>query len=175
MAQEFTINSEVIESKINSLLPSQGGMGAGVDFSASTMIVPIIDLTEAASGAGLRQDLQRSLSHGDATVFDVANTTTTVISTTGYWRVIGTASNLQNASRVNSTSIILSDGTTDKIIWALNAYQDSTTAIFAVPFDLNVFLSAGDTLKVSSNSAQAIIIGSVRQIASIDGVLINPS
>ena len=36
MAQEFTINSTAIESKINQLLPSQGGFGAGVDFSAST-------------------------------------------------------------------------------------------------------------------------------------------
>ena len=46
MAQEFTINSESIESKINQLLPSQGGKGAGIDFSASTMVIPIVDLTE---------------------------------------------------------------------------------------------------------------------------------
>ena len=52
MGQEFTINSAAIESKINELLPSQGGYGAGIDFSASTTIIPIIDLTETASGSG---------------------------------------------------------------------------------------------------------------------------
>ena len=61
MAQEFTINSEAIESKINQLLPSQAGFGAGIDFSASTMVIPIVDLTETAEGSGLRQDLQKSL------------------------------------------------------------------------------------------------------------------
>ena len=58
MASEFTIKSEQIESKINQLLPSQGGYGAGVDFSASTMVIPIVDLTETAEGSALRQDLQ---------------------------------------------------------------------------------------------------------------------
>jgi len=43
--QQFRINSQVIEDKYNSLLPSQGGQGAGVDLSASTMVIPIIDLT----------------------------------------------------------------------------------------------------------------------------------
>ena len=46
MAQEFTIKSQQIEDKINQLLPSQGGFAAGVDFSASSMVIPIVDLTE---------------------------------------------------------------------------------------------------------------------------------
>ena len=78
MAQEFTINSEVIESKINSLLPSQGGYGAGIDFSASTMIIPIIDLTATASGDTLRTDLQRSVSFNNATVIAVIQRVITI-------------------------------------------------------------------------------------------------
>jgi len=175
MGSEYFINSQELEDKVRQLLPSQGGAGAGFDLSASTQIIPIIDLTESAEGSNLRQDLQISISHSNATVFNVANTTTSVISNTGYWRIIGTASTLSNPTRVNSASIILNDGTTDKIVWALNAYQDTTNGIFGVPIDLNVFLSAGDTLKISSNSGQAIIIGSVRQIADIDGVLANPT
>ena len=46
MAQEFTINSTKLEDKINQLFPRQGGFGAGVDLSASTQIIPIVDLTE---------------------------------------------------------------------------------------------------------------------------------
>ena len=42
MAQEFTIKSQQIEDKINQLLPTQGGFQPGVDFSASTMVIPIV-------------------------------------------------------------------------------------------------------------------------------------
>ena len=58
MAQEFVIKSKILEDKINQLLPSQGGAQAGIDLSATTQIVPIIDLTESAEGSTLRQDLQ---------------------------------------------------------------------------------------------------------------------
>ena len=64
MAQEFTIKSKAIEDKVNQLLPTQGGYGAGVDFSASTMVIPVVDLTESAEGGTTRQDLQSALSHG---------------------------------------------------------------------------------------------------------------
>ena len=87
MGQEFTIKSDLIEDKINQLLPSQGGFQAGVDFSASTMVVPIIDLTETAEGGTTRADLQTALSLTSATSFDVSNTTTTIVNTTGYWRI----------------------------------------------------------------------------------------
>ena len=79
MAEEFTIKSTTIEDKINQLLPSQGGFGAGVDFSASTMVIPIVDLTETAEGSVLRQDLQSALSHGSITSFKVAGATTTLV------------------------------------------------------------------------------------------------
>ena len=57
MAQEFTINSTAIEDKINQLLPSQGGFQPGVDFSASTMVIPIVDLTETAEGSDVQVNL----------------------------------------------------------------------------------------------------------------------
>ena len=83
MAQEFVIKSQDIEDKINQLLPSQGGFQAGVDFSASTMVVPIIDLTETAEGATARQDLQTASSLNSSSAFVVNNTSTTIITTTG--------------------------------------------------------------------------------------------
>jgi|TARA_R110000823_G_scaffold313663_1_gene441584 hypothetical protein len=176
MAQEFTINSTAIESKINSLLPSQGGAGAGVDFSASTMIVPIIDLTEAASGAGLRQDLQRSISHTTTTVFDVSNTTSTVLSTTGYYFFKLCVGLRVNNSIEGVAQVILNDGTTNKVIYEVNAgSMGSTTTLSPINAELNVFLAAGDSVKLSTNSVNIQIVGIYRQIASIDGVLVNPS
>ena len=127
MAQEFSINSSAIESKINQLLPSQGGFGAGVDFSASTMVIPIVDLTETAEGSDVRSDLQTAISHDTATVFSVSNTTSTIINTTGYWRVFGTVTIQANASGVESCSIILNDGSTDKTIYGMNTAINSNT------------------------------------------------
>jgi len=85
MGQEFFINSQELEDKIRQLLPSQGGAGSSFDLSASTQIVPIIDLTESAEGSGLRADLQTSLSHGSCTELSVQSTTPNFISWTGYW------------------------------------------------------------------------------------------
>ena len=58
MGQEFFINSQLLEDQVRKLLPSQGGQGAGFDLSASTQIIPVIDLTESAEGSNLRSDLQ---------------------------------------------------------------------------------------------------------------------
>tara|TARA_B100000579_G_scaffold412426_1_gene404160 strand:+ start:860 stop:1390 length:531 start_codon:yes stop_codon:yes gene_type:complete len=176
LAEEFIIKSEAIEDKINQLLPSQGGFQAGVDFSASTMVIPIVDLTETAEGSALRLDLQKSFSHNTATVFAVNNTTTTVVTTTGYFRIIGTATvtTLTTPGTDPKCAIILSDGTTDKEIWS-QAIQSTGNAVgSSVAIDLLVKLDAGDSLKISSNKAGADINGSVRQIADLSGNLTNP-
>lgn len=166
MAQEFTIKSPTIEDKINQLLPSQAGLGAGIDFSASTMVIPIVDLTETAEGSGLRVDLQSALSHSTATAFSVVNTTTNIVTTTGYFRVFGNASNLNSQAK-----IILTDGTTAKTLYYQQGYTGST---ISDNFDFIVKLVAGDTLQASSISTGAYISGSTRQIADINGNLTNP-
>ena len=61
MGQEYFINDQTLENKVRELLPSQGGAGAGFDLSASTQIIPIVDLTESAEGSNLRQDFKISL------------------------------------------------------------------------------------------------------------------
>ena len=175
MAQEFTIKSEEIESKINQLLPTQGNAMPGVDFSASTMVVPIVDLTETAEGSALRQDLQTAFSHTQSISFDVTNTTATVINTTGYYRITAVSFILyQNVNASNS--IIINDGVTDKTVWlhsTLNApITDGTNS--TTQTDTIVKLEAGDSLVVKSDSAQGTITGCVRQIADISGNLINP-
>ena len=168
MAQEFTINSSAIESKINQLLPSQGGFGAGVDFSASTMVIPIVDLTETAEGSDVRPDLQTALSLNSVTSFTVSNATTTLVSTTGYYRVFGTASTIS----ANQARIELTDGATTKIIKQFNFNSGSNASL--INFDFIVFLPAGDSLQVVAGSTGQIIAGCTRQIADVSGNLINP-
>jgi hypothetical protein len=174
MAQEFTIKSQQIEDKINQLLPSQGGFQPGVDFSASTMVIPIVDLTETAEGSSLRQDLQTALSLTSATTFNVNNTTTTIISTTGYYRITAGFSMRTRAAGSENLAINLTDGVTTKAIWSTivegggvdNNYINDVV-------DYIVFLEAGDSCTITASS-QATIRGSSRQIADINGNLINP-
>ena len=173
MAQEYFINSEELETKIRQLLPSQGGKGAGQDLSASTQIVPIIDLTESAEGSNVRADLQSALSHDTITQFNTIDETETVLNNTGYYRFQGfmtiakTDTNVQLQLKVN-------DGATDKIMFLLRSIAGSNATYVVQPFDFTVFLSAGDSIISSSNSADGIIDGYFRQIASIDGTLTNP-
>jgi len=174
MAQEFTINSTAIEDKINQLLPSQGGFGAGIDFSASTMVIPVVNLTEAAEGSSLRQDLQAALSFGSVTSFNVANATTSIITTTGYWRVFGTMTSVDVAN-VSLNQFILNDGTTDKIILSGNTgLTNGGGQNPIISFDFNVFLKAGDSLIAKSTTSALALAGAVRQLADINGTLTNP-
>ena len=175
MGQEFIIKSQNLEDKVNQLLPSQGGFQAGVDLSASTTIIPIVDLTESAEGSGLRQDLQSAISHNN-TPFDVNSATTTIVSTTGYYRVTGTGLIVGDNTIVPKVSLIITDGATAKTVWSLTfgltfgsgAYFESQN------IDLICFLGAGDSLQAFSSDTKQRIIGSTRQIADINGNLTDP-
>ena len=171
MGQEFIIKSQALEDKINQLLPSQGGFEAGVDLSASTTVIPIIDLTESAEGSGLRQDLQTALSLVSATAFDVNNTTTTIINTTGYFRVTGTFTMRSDTSVVQNIDINMTDGTTTKKVYGSTSTNGGNT--YSYDFDKVFVVKAGESISVTA-SAQARFIGSSRQIADINGNLVNP-
>ena len=163
MGQEFVIKSTTLEDKINQLLPSQGGAQAGVDLSASTTIIPIIDLTESAEGSGLRQDLQSALSHDVITAFSVNNATNTVlVNTTGYFRVFGVA----NIVSGGNGSLNLFDSATSKNLFLAGAAG-------LITYDFIVFIAAGDSLRCTASSNSSLI-GNTRQIADISGNLVNP-
>lgn len=175
MGQEFFINSEELESKIRELLPSQGGSGAGFDLSASTQIVPIVDLTESAEGSNVRADLQTALSFTSATAFQISNASTTIINNTGYFRVIGTMSVQADNSGNRKSNFELTDGATTKEILGIEVGTTSAAGIIkVVPVDFIVFLNAGDSLIASSNDSACFLFGSTRQIADINGTLVNP-
>lgn len=167
MGQEFFINSQALEDKIRQVLPSQGGAGAGFDLSASTQIIPIIDLTESAEGSDVRVDLQTALSFTSITAFDVSNTTTTVINNTGYYRVFGT----YNILGSGTAKMQLTDGSTTK---ELTRLLGGSTNLGRNSFDFIVFINVGDSLQVDSDNTSTRVAGNTRQIADIDGNLVNP-
>ena len=173
MGQEYFINSQELEDKVRSLLPSQGGAGAGFDLSASTQIIPIIDLTESAEGSELRQDLQTAFSY-DVTSFRVTNGTTTVISNTGFFKCIASAGTMNAGSSPNQR-IELFDGTTAKILIDFGVIPNISGVSNGIIQEFVVCIGAGQSCRVVSDQANSPILFSSRQIASIDGTLVNPT
>jgi hypothetical protein len=167
MAEEFIINSNAIESKINQLLPSQGGFQPGVDFSASTMVIPIVDITETAEGSNVRADLQTSFGYNGTNAFGEVNTTDVVIiNTTGYYKIMYS----YNPQGADFCTWKITDGVTPKNL----IVHQSASGNVPVINELNVFLGAGDSITLTTG-ANGAVNGSFRQIADIDGNLINPN
>jgi len=176
MAQEFTIKSEEIESRINSLLPSQGGFGAGVDFSASTMIIPIVDVTETASGSALRQDLQ--VANGFESTLTTGTGTSgiqTIVATTGYYKIIINYGIFADGG-AHKINVFLDDGASTKDVFQSQVPNGNAgTSLMAETVILNVFISAGKSLEVDSNGGADCRYSIIsKQIADVSGNLVNP-
>lgn len=168
-----SVTSEALQLKLRQLLPSQQGFGT--DLSASDTIIPIIDLTASAEGSDVRQDLQTALAFGSQTNFGVANTTATVISTTGFHRVFGMANLEANAAGQRSITWLLNDGASTKNIWVAVLESTASAVQQCIQFDFVVFIGVGESLQCTSTSNQQTCQGSTRQIADINGTLVQPS
>ena len=123
------------------------------------MVIPIVDLTETAEGSALRQDLQTSLSLTSVTSFSVLNTTTTIINTTGYFRVFGNA----EMAGLGVISFTLTDGFTSKILTRFLGGSGASTNQDNNLFDFIVFLKAGDSLTCTSSSSNVVSRGVTRR------------
>jgi hypothetical protein len=174
VGSEYFINSQELEDKVRNLLPSQGGAGAGFDLSASTQIIPIIDLTESAEGSNVRQDLQTSLSFNTVTAFSVNNADTTIVSNTGYFRVFGNFSANNDLTGTHEGRFKLTDGTTTKIIYNPLTQNKTNENSIVLNYDFVVYLRAGESLSAQATTTSSFLRGCTRQIADIDGNLTNP-
>ena len=167
-----TVTSEDLQLKLRQLLPSQQGFGT--DLSASDTIIPIIDLTEAAEGSEVPSFLQQALAYGSNTAFQVLNTTTTLISTTGFYRILGNFTLDCNGVSDPSVNLSVTDGITPKKMWEQRVSSSLATNNTFGAFDLVIFIKAGESL-TGFSSAKAYLSGSYRQVADINGTLVNPS
>lgn len=170
----ITVNSETLQSQIRDLLPSQNGFGS--ELQASNVITPVIDLTSAAEGSGLPTYLQTALAFGSQTAFDVGNTTTNIATSPGFYRVTGVASCISSSSQTNEVRITMTDGVSTKVVWQLEVPTNSSTTVNpSESVDLTFFLAAGETLSITTNSTKAKLVGSIRQVATGDGTLVQPN
>ena len=172
MAQQVkSITSESLEAAYRGLIPSQDGFTE--DLMASNTIIPVLDLTSSAEGTSTPSYLTRAWD--DSTGYtNVVNTTETLITNTGFWQVdLNFASDLGGAAR-NGT-VFIDTGTGTVPIWEVNTTITSAAGqAIAVENQFVVFLRAGRSLKASTNNANANIDIWYRQLADINGTLVNP-
>ena len=166
-----TVTSEALQLKLRQLLPSQQGFGT--DLSASDTIIPIVDLTAAAEGSDVRESLQTAIAFGSQTVFSVINTTSTIVTGTGFFRIFGVAS-VKDTNGAQNALISLTDGATVKIIWQTSVNSTSSNnGVTSTEFDFTVFLRPGDSVTATGTSS-GLLAGSSRQVADLNGTLVQP-
>ncbi len=168
-----TVTSEALQLKLRELLPSQQGFGT--DLSASDTIIPIIDLTEAAEGSSVPSYLTNAINFGGATAVSVNNATVTLTSGTGFWRLTGVSSVRNNSSGSSFNKIEMTDGSSTKIVWSDTINSTTQVVNSSIQIDLIFFVAVGVTLNMTSNRGDAIFDGSIRQVADINGTLVNPT
>ena len=143
---------------------------------AQNVIVPIIDLTSAAEGSSVPENLQTAMAFGSQTSFSENNSNTTIVTTTGFWRVFGVSVIRATTSGGTSNDLSLSDGLATKKLFDHNMLVGNINqTVSTLPFDFTVFLAAGESLIATSSNTRSFLSGSVRQIADVNGTLINPS
>tara|TARA_A100001015_G_scaffold18050_1_gene20928 strand:- start:9 stop:542 length:534 start_codon:yes stop_codon:yes gene_type:complete len=172
MSQIINITSEALQATIRRLLPSQQGFGE--DLQASNVITPIIDLTPTAEGSSVPDYLQQALAFGSQTAFNVSNTTSTLANVAGFYRVFGGVS-LKPVPGTGKTEFSLSDGLSTKIIWGIDVIGHDTSQTAVATYDFIVFLATGESLSATSDNGDCSLIGSTRQIADVNGVLVSPN
>jgi hypothetical protein len=162
------VQSEALQSKIRELLPSQQGFGT--DLVAQNIIVPVVDLTAAAEGSAVAQNLQTAIAFGSVDAYSVRNTTSTIISGTGFYRIFGSACSAAVSAGTVGANI------STKLIQAFewnNAGGAGTGAGYL--YDFIVFLRSGDSVTANSSNTACLISGTTRQIADINGTLVQPA
>ena len=167
----ITVNSEALQTQIRDLLPSQAGFGS--ELQASNVITPIIDLTSAAEGSGLPVDLARALAFGSQTAIAVANTSTVLANSPGFYRLVAVSNLGSAASGTRSTILTMSDGATTKTIWSHDNQANNAASVLSI--DYIFWLASGQSLSCTSNATAARLNGSIRQVADSAGTLVNPS
>jgi hypothetical protein len=166
-----TVTSEALQLKLRQLLPSQQGFGT--DLSASDTIIPIVDLTRAAEGSDVPDYLTNALAFSSQTDFTIGNTTSTITATTGFFRIFGTAQVKGDASANRSCLIEANDGSSTKRLFEVFVQSIANPEIVIQQYDFIVFNNAGETIDGTAG-AFCDLTGTIRQIADINGTLVNP-
>ena len=168
------VTSEALEKKFRDTFPAQGGAELIQDLFASGVIVPTVDFTAAAEGSALPSYLQTAWDFSTGHVNTSAGTST-LINNTGFWLVDTQVTLQDDRAATFEADLKISDGLTTKTIYRFFVRANATTGIALTDNNQSiVFLRAGDSLTATSNDANVVMSNSWRQIADVNGNLVNP-
>ena len=169
------VTSEALEAKFRQVFPAQGGAELVQDLFASGVIQPVVDFSQVAEGSILPPNLQTAWDFSTGSIQITSTSPTTIISNTGFWQVDLTYTGYSSDVTPATATVDIYDGSTYKAVWAFanepGAFQ-ATSSYLEGKFV--VFLRAGDTLTGSSQSGSYPLNVWYRQIADVNGNLINP-
>lgn len=167
------VTTEALEKKFRDTFPSQAGAELVDDLYASGVIVPTVDFTSAAQGSELPESLQTALDFATDHLF-TRNSTDVLINNPGFWvlRYYAYGAPGTNVGRTNE--ITMSDGVSSKTLYLMDDRTTSSTAPSEDSGQMVVFLRPGDSVSQSSNNITMGISSVYRQIATVDGTLVNP-
>lgn len=172
------IRSEQIEAQYRRLLPAQAGNEVTTDLLASDTIVPVINITGAAEGQALREDLQRSYDISSISTALVGSGATTWITNTGFWQIRLVVTINPTVAGAESTTFI-TDGTTSSTVFSTGPSQGGGSSLeeYVVSPEFTVFLRPGDELRSNHPSATANVVTTIsyRQVADLYGNLTQPT
>ena len=172
-AYNSRVTDEALEKRFRDTFTSQGGSELVSDLYASGVIVPVVDFTGAATGQQLAQNLQTAWDFSTGFT-NTENTTNTLITTPGFWQIDVTW-HIVSGTNNRAINIFIDAGVTTKTVWyAISPGNTANQYTNAGDDKFVVFLRSGDSLKCTSNNADAVISHWYRQIADVNGNLVDP-
>ena len=178
-AYNSRVTDEALEKRFRDTFRAQGGAELVDDLYAQGVIVPIVDFTAAATGQQLAQNLQTAWDFTTG-ANQVVNTTTTLVTNAGFWKVDLTFGDADfqsgGASPDVRARVFIDDGATTKDVWGISRGTGTgSPAVAVTDTSFIVFLRSGDELKAQATANNCVLDVWYRQIATVSGDLINPS
>lgn len=168
------VTSEALEAKFREVFPAQGGAELVQDLFASGVIQPVVDFSSVAEGSFLPQNLQTAWDFSTGNQ-NVLNGSATIINNAGFWLVNVTVGIDPTAGTNDYGDIKLSDGISNKIIWRVWTPGTATEQRAPITNTFVIFCRSGDSVSIESSSgSNNAVDASWRQIATVNGTLVNP-
>jgi hypothetical protein len=114
------------------------------------------------------------LAFGSQTAFSATNATDVIANSPGFYKITGIFS-IGVIGSAATAKIQMSDGLSTKDILLAAAKAQTAENQNTFFFDITVFLAAGESISAIASSQDITIAGSSRQIADVNGTLVNPS
>jgi hypothetical protein len=165
------VTSEALEAKFRQVFPAQGGAELVQDLFASGVIQPVIDFSNVAEGSVLAENLQTAWDFSTGSG-NTSGSTDTWINNTGFWRIQGFAYINDGGSGSQYVELDLYDGSSAKSLFYFE--DDNSGEKYWQIFNAVVFLRSGDSFRATANTTNTRVTGSWRQIADVNGNLVNP-